>query len=116
MTLLLEVVESQEVLGGGAEKTPTDLTGAKVFFSLKASISDPDPPLLAKTSDDSAEINILAPETDGKAEIYLLGADTNALGEGTFDYDIWVELSSGSRYPVVRDGQLVISSAVTTFA
>jgi hypothetical protein len=102
-------------------KALVDLTGAKVWFTVKERIEDVTPLIrkrnLAAGGAD-AEILILIPQADadkkGKFEIYLLPTDTECLKSGvSYVCDAWVELV-GKRYNVVKKRTFVIEDAVTT--
>lgn len=95
---------------------PVDLTGAKVWFTVKDRAKDPDSQarilkknLAAGGSDD--EILILTPATDGKVEVYIVPADTENIDPATYRYDIQV-IVGGKTYTVVRD-QITFKEDVT---
>lgn len=94
--------------------TPADLTGATVYFTVKRRVGDATA-IIAKTSATVTEIEILVPETDGKAKIFLSPSDTNAMSPGNYVYDVWVELVSGKRYPVIEPSAFVLKDSVTVF-
>lgn len=94
--------------GGG----PANLTGAKLYFTVRKNISDATA-TFEKTSDVITEIEILVPEIDGKANVFLSPSDTNNLAVGDYVYDMWVELSSGTRHPIIDPSPFIIKTPVT---
>lgn len=103
------------------DKALVNLTGAKVWFTVKDRIESITP-LIRKRNITAggadAEILITAPQTDadkkGKFEIYLLPTDTECIKPGvTYVCDAWVELA-GKRYNVIKKRSFVIDDAVTT--
>jgi hypothetical protein len=106
-TLLLTVKD--------AGKNLVNLTNAKVIFTIKRSI-DSDDFLVRKTTDVAAEAVLLAQSgsTLGQAQIFLTPTDTlEATPARDYVYDVWVELVSGKRYPVIKPSQLDLRRAVT---
>jgi len=100
----LEVVDGEEHV--------VDLTGARVVFSVKCSLSDA-APLIQKDSDVGAtEIDISHPK-EGKAEIKLLPSDTQNLDAGEYIFDVWVVLASGTRGPVILPSPFQVIAGVT---
>jgi len=88
---------------GGA----ADLTGAKVWFTVKDKASDPDADaLIEKKSSlaggDDTQIKITNP-TGGAAEIYIVPDDTDTMNPGIYSYDVQVTLANGKTYTIVRD-------------
>lgn len=91
-----------------------DLTGASIYFTVKKEVTDT-VAIISKTTDDPLQAEILAPNTDGKARIYLIPSDTSVLDVGDYLFDIWVQLSSGKRYPIVEVSKFIIKASVTLF-
>ncbi len=104
-TWLLSVKEDP---GGG----PADLTGAKLYFTVRKTL-DAVAAVIEKTSDVITEIEILAPEIDGQARVFLSPSDTNNLTIGDYVYDMWLELASGRRYPIIDPSPFIIKQPVT---
>jgi hypothetical protein len=78
-----------------------DLTGAKIWFTIKAEPTDSDAEAkLAYTSDTIAQIEIVDPP-NSKFVIHLKGSDT-ALLAGVLSYDIQAKLSSGKIVTLAR--------------
>jgi len=87
--------------------TPVNLTGAKIWFTVKSRSTDTDASALilkknVAAGGDNSQIKITV-GAEGKAEIYIVPADTTALNPGTYLYDIQITLASGKTYTVVRD-------------
>ena len=88
---------------GGA----ADLTGAKLWFTVKEKASDPDADALIEKRNTAAggsdaEIKITNP-TGGAAEVYLVPDDTDLMNPGIYSYDVQVTLADGKTYTIVRD-------------
>ncbi len=88
-----------------------DITGARIIFTVKQSIEDPRP-LIQKTSDNPAQAEITKPR-EGLAIIYLLPADTANLEPIEYVFDVWVVLSNGKRYPVVKSSIFKVDPSVS---
>lgn len=101
-------------------KLPVDLTGAKVWFSVKNRLEDPDPLINKRTLnagglDTQALVLTQSGATLGQAQIFLTPPDTAARDpQGSYVCDAWVELSSGKRYQVVKNRGFEVDPAVTT--
>lgn len=93
---------------------PVDLTGATVFFSVKMNSTDPTA-LITKSSTDSTQILILTPTINGIAQIFIKPLDTQYLEIDTYIFDVWVQLPSGNRYPVIPISEFIIQAGVTSF-
>lgn len=91
---------------------PVDLTGATVYFTVKARPGDP-VTLVYKVSTTSSQITIATPTTGGIATIHLLPLDTYKMAADTYVFDIWVVLSTGATYPVVEVAEFIIKEPVT---
>lgn len=79
-----------------------DLTGAKVWFTIKADALDDDASALlsVNTVDDPTKITIDTP-LDGIFTMHFKAADTAGL-EGLFPYDIQIKLASGKLFTMAR--------------
>lgn len=96
-------------------KNLVNLTDAKIFFTIKRTIDDTDP-LVRKTSANASEAVLLAQSgaTLGQAQIFLTPTDTIGVDPARdYVYDVWVELVSGKRYPVIKPSALDMRRAVT---
>jgi len=87
--------------------SPTDLTGAKMWFTVKEKASDPDVDALIEKKSSLAggsdsEIKFTNP-TGGAAEIYIVPDDTENVNPGIYSYDVQVTLANGKTYTIVRD-------------
>jgi hypothetical protein len=97
--------------------TPYDLTGAKVWLSVKDETSDPDDEaLILKRNDlaggDATEINVTDP-SGGILEVYFVPDDTNGWEEGDYWFDLVVENSSNKRMQAVPPSKFHVSYTVT---
>jgi hypothetical protein len=102
-------------------KTNVDLTGSKVWFTVKERIEDVTPVISKRNlaaGGSNAQIEILLPQTNGnkgKLNIYLVPSDTACLKtDHSYVFDVWVELTSGKRYQVIKKRTFIIEEAVTT--
>jgi hypothetical protein len=93
-----------------------DLTGGTMFFRVS------DTPgsahlIIAKSSAVGAEITFLAQSgaTLGQAEIYIVPADTSDLEADVYYYDVWFQLGSGKRYPVIPPSRFEVLPPVSSF-
>ncbi len=98
----LSVTANYEGAGGAA-----DLTGAKMWFTVKAKASDVDDlALIEKRSSlaggSDTEIKFTNP-TGGAAEVYIVPDDTDEMFPGIYSYDVQVTLANGKTYTIVRD-------------
>jgi hypothetical protein len=98
-------------------QTPQDLTGAKVWMTVKDRTSDLDSSAHimkrnAAAGGSDSEIKILTPATNGQLEIYLVPADTENMNPGTYVYDVQVKLANDKVYTVVRS-QITFKDDVT---
>jgi len=91
--------------------TPINITGGKLYFTLKNSVSDPDPGALQLTSATGEGITITdAP--NGAATMTMTSAQTAALNVQTYYYDIQYKSSSGEIFTLAR-GTMTVESDVT---
>jgi len=115
LTILRGSSKTLELTVRDKNKDLVNLTGAKIFFTIKRSI-EATSELVRKTSDTPAEAVLLAQSGDtlGQAQIFLSPSDTiGATPARDYYYDVWVELVSGKRYPVIKPSQLDLRRAVT---
>jgi len=89
-----------------------NLTGAKVIFSVKESVSDPRP-FIVKTTDDPTQIDVMDVK-GGVVQIYLLPRDTQNRPIQQYVFDVWVLLSNGDQFPVIPPSTLDLLPAVST--
>lgn len=94
------------------ENKPVNLTGATVHFTVKKEVMDR-VPVLKKSSQVLTEIEISAPPEDGIARIFLDPADTQDMEPNFYFFDVWVILSSGKRYQVVKTSQIELLPGIT---
>lgn len=93
-----------------------DLTGAKIIFTVKSKMSDPDDKALFQKKNslaggDDSEIKILNP-SGGSAEIYIVPTDTDNVDPGNYMWDVQVTLANGKTYTVLR-GRVTFKGDVT---
>ena len=84
-----------------------DITGWKVYFTLKKNAADGD-------SDASVKKDITEHEapTEGRTKIVLLPKDTDNLEPGEYHYDIQVKTSNGGIITVAK-GRMTIKTDIT---
>jgi len=85
----------------------TDLTGAKMWFTVKQRSSDPDANALISKKNTAAgggdsEIRV-TDAAAGRAEVYIVPDDTENMDPGIYVYDVQVTLADGKTYTIVRD-------------
>lgn len=103
------------------KKQPVDITGAKVWFSVKNRIEDVALIIgkrnLAAGGVDG-QILITLPQLGaslGQAMIFIDHADTALLDpDESYVCDVWVQLTTGKLYQVVKNRKFQINPAVTT--
>jgi len=105
-TLLLKVKDSK--------LKDFDITGATIYFSVKAVETDTNT-LISKNSSDIASIEITSPR-EGIAKIYLSPSDTKNLSVKQYVFDVFVILASGKRYVAVPPSPFDIKATVTVLA
>lgn len=86
---------------------PVDLTGAKIWFTVKTRPKDEDADALVFKRNTAAgggdtEIKVTN-VAGGQLDVYLVPADTENVDMGTYDYGIRVTLANGKTYTIVRD-------------
>lgn len=99
------------------DRAPVDLTGCKLWFTVKQRTSDTDANALIMKKNTAAgggdtQIKVLTPPEDGKAEVYLVPTDTDLINPGVYVYDVQVTLANGKTYTITRD-QIVFKEDVT---
>lgn len=116
-SVVYRVTVKPPVTGENLTPTPVDLTGATLRFTMKFApeenkLQPPTPPIVVKTSDDSAEIEILtqAGTTMGQFLINLVSDDTKWLPAGTYVYDVKVFPAAGGQYTVTI-GKIFLKAA-----
>lgn len=102
-----------EVVDG--EDHAVDLTGARLVFTVKCSLSDPSPLIQKDSAVGATEIDISHPK-EGMAEIKLLPTDTQNMDVGEYIFDVWVVLSSGTRSPVILPSPFMVLAGVTVLS
>lgn len=88
-----------------------DITGARVYFSVKVEPFD-ERPLFQKSSLDSSQAEITTPR-EGKAQIYIQPADTQYLDPHEYVFDVWLVFPSGRRIPVIKTSVFSVQPAVS---
>jgi beta-lactamase regulating signal transducer with metallopeptidase domain len=81
-------------------------------MSVKCDLSDPSPIFQKDSNAGASQIDITTPK-EGKAEIKLVPSDTQTMDVGTYVFDIWVVLASGTRSPVVAPSPFKVVAGVT---
>lgn len=101
-------------------EVPYDLTGAKVWLTVKDETADPDSEaLILKRSLDAGgadtEVNIVDAE-NGILEVYFVPADTVDLDTGdssAYWFDVVVENSEGKQIQAVQPSRFTVKYTVT---
>lgn len=96
---------------------PVDLTGAKVWMTVKQRTGDPDSAAIfmrrnTAAGGDDSEIRVITPATNGQVEVYIVPSNTRGVGAGTYQYDIQVITSDGKTYTITR-AKITLSDDVT---
>jgi len=92
---------------------PVDITGATVYFTVKEK-PEATEVFIRKTSATVTEVELTDPR-GGIAKIFLAPADTiNMDPRRSYVFDVWVTLSSGDQYPVVKPSTFKVLQGVTT--
>jgi hypothetical protein len=102
-------------------KAPVDITGAKVWFSVKNRVEDV-ALIIAKRNlaagGVDGQILITLPQVGaslGQAMIFLDHADTASLDpEASYVCDVWIQLTTSKMYQVVKNRKFRIDPSVTT--
>jgi hypothetical protein len=81
--------------------TPLELTGAKIWFTVKQEVSQSDEEaLLQYTTDDNSQIEII--DAPGGAFVIHLKSDDTGEMAGSWIYDIQVKLGTGKVITIAR--------------
>lgn len=99
-----------EVLDG--ESHAVDLTGARVILSVKCNLADSTPLIQKDSAVGASQVDIAHPK-EGIAEIKFVPSDTHTMDVGEYIFDVWVELASGTRSPVVLPSPFKVVAGVT---
>jgi flavoprotein len=94
-----------------------DLTGGVAKMTIKDNLTSPTV-TIAKSSTVVTEIVILSQvveTTKGQFEVYFVPSDTTSVAPGEYKYDVWVQLASGKRYPVIHPSSFLLEASVTVF-
>jgi len=104
-------------------KVPVDVTGAKVWFTIKNRVEDVDAIVAKKNliaGGVDGQILITVPQTGltaGQVQVFIDPADTAGLDpEETYWCDAWVQLTNNRRYQVVSNRPFKVDPAVTSGA
>jgi len=100
---------------------PIDITGAKVWFTVKNRVEDVNAIIAKKNlaaGGVDGQILITLPQTGlaiGQAQVFIDPADTAGLDpEQTYWCDAWVQITTNKRYQVIANTPFTIDPAVTT--
>lgn len=91
-----------------------DLTGGRAKFTVKQTVDAVSADIEKDSDVGPTEVELTDP-ANGQFVIKLVPSDTSSLTAGEYFYDIWVELASGKRYPVVCPSSFFIEQTITTF-
>ena len=86
---------------------PTNITDAKMWFTIKNRTTDPDSAALIQKKNtaaggDDSQIHFTDP-VNGCAEIYIVPEDTEDTNPGIYVFDVQVTLANGKTYTIARD-------------
>lgn len=95
-------------------KQPLNLVNKVLIFSVKTRPDEKCTTLIRKTSPLANGIEIID-AAGGRAWIRLTKEDTAELRPGTYVYDVWVEYSTGERYPVITPSPFKVLSGASDF-
>lgn len=101
-----------EVLNGSGK--PVDLTGSKMYLTVKQAVTDT-LPLILKTTDFPSQAELVAPR-QGRARFYISYNDTRGLQARQYVFDIWAVLADGKRYSVISPTIFDVQAGVTVLA
>jgi hypothetical protein len=93
------------------DSNPVNLTNATIYFSVKREL-DCDAPCIYKSTLVPSEIEIMD-ALAGTAKIKLLPADTANMVASDYYYDVWIVLSTGARYAIIKPSIFTIQAGVT---
>lgn len=101
------------------DKSIPDITGCKLWFTVKCRIEDIEPIISKRTQaagGGSTQYEILTQSgsTKGKARIKLVPSDTVSLKPGTYWCDGWYEAPDGTRTQVIQEQEFLVEPTITT--
>ena len=115
LDLELELTVDEKQPSGEVKEVPLKLGTVSIFLSVKKDIDDTRP-IIEKSTATALEIEIVGDSDDGIALIHFDPADTKDEAPGELVFDVWVQLSSGKRYPVVEVSLFTILKPVTVLS
>ena len=115
LDLELELTIDEKQPDGQVKEVPLKLGGVGIYLMVKRNIGD-ERPIISKSTANALEIEIVGDPDDGLALIHFDPTDTKDEIPGELVFDVWVELSSGKRYPVVEVSLFSILKPVTVIA
>lgn len=93
-----------------------DLTGAKIWFTVKNRLADTDADALIQKRNTAAgggDTEILVTDApNGQAQIFIIPTDTEDVDAAIYSYDIQVILSTGKKHTITRS-QFCVKEDVT---
>ena len=112
LDLELELTVDEEQPSGEVKEVPLKLANVIITLSVKRTIDDTRA-VITKSTADALQIEVKGDANDGIALIHFDPADTKDREPGELVFDVWVELASGKRYPVVEVSLFEILKPVT---
>lgn len=106
-----EIVQAQDG-ECGEELSPVDLTGSSIYLTVRTEPSSPTA-LIEKNSSNALDIEIPTPVEDGIVIVHFSSDDTKDLEANEYVFDVWLQLSSGKRVPVIEVSEFVVKEPVT---
>ena len=83
--------------------TPINITGWKVYFTIKLNIDDPDTAAVLKV-----DVTTHLDPVNGRTQIKLTNVQTDIL-EGAYRYDLQVKKTDGTINTIMLDGMKVLA-------
>jgi len=93
---------------------PIDLTGAKLYYTIKTNYEQPDPGVLQLTSPTSGITIVDAP--NGVAELTITASQTDVLQPMSYLYDMQIKLQDGTIATLVSGTLTVLPDVTRTVA
>ena len=112
LDLELELTTDEKQPDGEIKEVPLKLGNVIITLSVKREIAD-ERAIITKSTADALQIEVIDDPDNGIALIHFDPADTKDEETGDLVFDVWTELASGKRYPVVEVALFKILRPVT---
>ena len=101
-----------------SDGSPVELTGAKIWFTVKSDSAETDAAALVQKRNAAAgggDTEILITDAaGGQAQIFLIPSDTEDADAATYQYDIQVILATGKKHTITRSLFCVLADVTKT--